>query len=330
MKIPKALVTGGNGFLGSAITKKLLEKGWEVRILARGKTAIPETKENLAWIQADIRDQEKVMRAAEGVDTVFHTAALAGVWGPEEVYRSIHVDGTENVIAACRSAGARLIHTSSPSVVFNGKDMEGVDAACPYPASYSAAYPRTKAEAEKKVREAAEKGLACMILRPHLIWGPGDNHLVPRILARARRLARIGPRNPLIDTVYIDNAAQAHLLADQALAEKAHLSGSIYFVSDNSPTPLWDMVDAILQAGDKPPVTRRIPLKLALGLALFLETIYRVLHLPGEPILTTFTVKEMTTAHWFDIENLIRDTGYTPLISREEGLSRLARHLNRV
>lgn len=324
----QALVTGGNGFLGSAITTMLLEAGWKVRILARGKTGIPEKKEHCVWTEADIRDRDRVMQAAEGVDTVFHTAALAGVWGPEENYRSINVDGTDNVIEACRAAGCRLIHTSSPSVIFDGTDLEGVDASHPYPEHYSAAYPKTKAEAEKKVRQAAAEGLSCMILRPHLIWGPGDNHLVPRILARARRLARIGPKNPLIDTVYIDNAAWAHLLADQALARRPELSGRTYFVSDNSPIPLWDMVNAILHTGGKPAVSRKIPLALAMGLAQLMEKSYAFFRLPGEPLLTRFTVKELSTAHWFDIQDLCRDTGYVPLVSREEGLLRLGRYLS--
>ncbi|TWI73199.1 nucleoside-diphosphate-sugar epimerase [Desulfobotulus alkaliphilus] len=327
MEKKKALVTGGNGFLGSAITRSLLDTGWEVRILARGQTGIPEKKEHLSWIRADIRDRGQVMQAAEGVETVFHTAALAGVWGPEENYRSINVEGTENILEACKAAGCRLIHSSSPSVIFDGSDMEGVDTSHPYPDTYSAAYPKTKAEAEKKVKKAAAEGLPCIILRPHLIWGPGDNHLVPRILARSKRLARIGKGNPPIDTVYIDNAAHAHILADKALAARPELSGNIYFVSDNDPVPLWDMVDAILAAGCKPPVSRRVPLKLARGLASFLEGLYTLFKLPGEPMLTGFTVKELSTAHWFDIEDLCRDTGYAPLVSRKEGLNQLERYL---
>ncbi|MCW7753329.1 NAD-dependent epimerase/dehydratase family protein [Desulfobotulus sp. H1] len=327
MEKNKALVTGGNGFLGSAITRKLLDTGWNVRILARGQTGIPGKKENLSWIQADIRDKEQVMQAVKGVETVFHTAALAGVWGPEENYRSINVEGTENVLTACRSEGCRLIHSSSPSVIFDGSDMEGVGAGHPYPETYGAAYPKTKAEAEKNVSKAAGEGLSCIILRPHLIWGPGDNHLVPRILARSKKLARIGSRNPLIDTVYIDNAAHAHILADTALAARPELSGKIYFVSDKDPVPLWDMVDAILAAGGKPPVSRQVPLKLARGLAIFLEKFYTFFHLPGEPMLTDFTVKELSTAHWFDIEDLCRDTGYAPLVSRKEGLNQLEHYL---
>ena len=171
-------------------------------------------------IQGDVADPRAVSRAVEGCQTVFHTAAKAGIWGPDQDYERINVKGTRNVIAACRAHGSRrIIYSSSPSVVFNGLDMEGVDESVPYSARFEAAYPETKARAEQIILASNTASLATISIRPHLIWGPGDNNLLPRILARARRgqLRRIGSRDPLIDPIYIDNAAEAHLMAADRL-----------------------------------------------------------------------------------------------------------------
>jgi nucleoside-diphosphate-sugar epimerase len=202
--------------------------------------------------------------------------------------------------------------------------MEGVDESVPYPKTYSAPYPHTKALAEKAVSGAAKTELPAVILRPHLIWGPGDNHLVPRILARAERLRRIGNGNNLVDTVYIDNAADAHILAlDRLLADPGGLSGRIYFISQGEPIPLWEMIDKILAAGGKPPVTKRISPSSAYLAGGLMEAVYRLFRIQTEPPLTRFVAKELATAHWFDISAARRDLGYRPAVTTEEGLARL-------
>jgi nucleoside-diphosphate-sugar epimerase len=156
-----------------------------------------------------------------------------------------------------------------------------------------------------------------------LIWGPRDNHLVPRILARARSLRRIGSANKLVDSTYIDNAARAHLLAADRLAENPSISGRAYFISNGEPRPIWGLVNAILAAGNLLPVTRSVPRGLALVAATAHESIWRLLGLSGEPRLTRFLVKELTTAHWFNLSAARRDLGYEPVISIDEGLKRL-------
>ncbi len=174
----RALVTGGGGFLGSAIARKLVARGDAVRSLARGDYPSLRTL-GIETIRGDVADPENVRRAAEGCDIIFHVAAKAGVWGPFADYYRANVEGTRNVISACRALGIhRLVYTSSPSVVFNGRDMEGVDESAPYPAHHEAPYAATKAEAERLVLAANVPDLAVVALRPHLIWGPGDNHLV--------------------------------------------------------------------------------------------------------------------------------------------------------
>jgi 2-alkyl-3-oxoalkanoate reductase len=322
-----ALVTGGGGFLGSAIVRLLRARGDTVRSLSRNH--YPELDVlGVTQIRGDVADAVPVERAVAGCDVVFHVAAKAGVWGPYADYFRANGTGTENVLAACRRYGVhRLVYTSSPSVVFNGRDMEGVDESVPYPAHYEAAYPATKAIAERLVLAANGPDLATVALRPHLIWGPGDNQLVPRILARAGRLRRIGWAPKKIDSIYIDNAAAAHVRAAERLYPGAPIAGRAYFLSQGEPVPLWDLVNRILAAAHLPPVTRTVPASLAYLVGWLLEIGYTILRRRTEPPLTRFVAREMATAHWFDISAARRDLGYEPAISIDEGLRRLEAYL---
>ncbi|MGE0084850.1 MAG: NAD-dependent epimerase/dehydratase family protein [Desulfococcaceae bacterium] len=317
------LVTGGGGFLGKAIVREMILRGERVRSFSR--SFHPELERlGAEQVLGNIADEKAVEKACKGAGVIFHTAAKAGVWGPYKDYYQTNVTGTRNVIAACRSQGtAALIHTSSPSVIFDGRDMEGVNETVPYPAAFHAHYPKTKALAEQEVRQAAADGLKTVILRPHLIWGPEDNHLVPRILARAGKLRIVGECGKKVDTIYIDNAAHAHLLAAEKLLANPRLSGRVYFISQDDPIPLWDMVNAILKAGGLPRVTRRISAKTAYAAGALLEMLYTLLRMKSEPQMTRFLAKELATSHWFDISAAKSDLGYRPLISTEEGLLRL-------
>ncbi|MEE4609037.1 MAG: NAD-dependent epimerase/dehydratase family protein [Desulfobacteraceae bacterium] len=323
----QVLVTGGSGFLGRAIAARLVARGDRVRTLARRFS--PDLQPlGVDQQQGDIADPAAVERACAGMEAVIHTAAKAGVWGPYETYYNPNVRGTQNVIAACRRQQvALLVHTSSPSVVFNGTGMDGVDESAPYPDQFPAPYPETKALAEQAVRAAADPHLRTVCLRPHLIWGPGDPHLAPRILARAGRLRRVGEGANRVDTIYIDNAAEAHLLALDRLAEGPGISGRVYFISQDEPIPLWEMIDRILAAGGKPPVTRSISPKAAYRIGTFCEWLHRTLRLAGEPPMTRFVAAELATSHWFDISAARRDLGYAPEVSIDEGLERLAEWL---
>lgn len=317
-------VTGGGGFLGEAIVRRLKADGHRVRSFSRRRhRALSDL--GIRQILGDIADADAVFGALAGASVVFHTAAKAGVWGDEATYAATNVTGTANVIDACRKHGIRyLVHTSSPSVVFDGSDMAGVDETAPYPAAYHAPYPKTKAAAEQMVHEASGDHLKTVILRPHLIWGPGDNHLIPRILARAARLRRVGDGTNRVDTIYIDNAAEAHVLAAEALMKRPEISGNVYFISQDAPVPLWEMVDAILAAGGLPPVAGSVSAGMARTIGAVLETTYRLLRLPGEPRMTRFVAAELATSHWFDISAAKRDLGYTPRVSTAEGLERLS------
>ena len=326
MKLDEAkhiLVTGGGGFLGGAIVKRLVEKGCPVTSFSRN--LYPKlSKLGVRQIQGDIRQKNAVEDAFKEIDLVFHVAAQTGIWGSYETYYQTNVIGTEHVIAACRKHGIEgLVYTSSPSVVFDGTDMEGVDESVPYPDHYLAPYPATKAMAEKKVLAAAKEGVNTIVLRPHLIWGPEDTALVPRIIARAKRLKKIGDGSNLVDTVYIDNASEAHILAAEKLIENPGLSGKIYFISQGEPIPLWDMVNHILNAAGLPPVRRSIPTRLAVRIGAVMEGIYKTFGIEREPQMTRFLAEELATAHWFDISAARKDLGYEPKVSIKEGLERL-------
>lgn len=320
-----ALVTGGGGFLGQAIVRRLLQRGIETRSFSRTEHAALKEL-GVEQCLGDIADSKAVGLAVRGCDLIFHAAAKPGLWGRYEDYHRTNVVGTKNLIDACLQLGVpRLIYTSSPSVVFGGKDMEGVDESVPYPSHYEAHYPRTKALAEQLVLASNGDRFATTSLRPHLIWGPGDNHLLPRLVSRARsgQLRRIGSRPNLIDAVYVDNAAEAHMNAADRLEPRSPPAGKAYFISQGEPVPMWEMVNRLLEAADAPLVKKSVPTWLAMAFAVCFEIAHRLTQNPAEPRLTRFVVREMSTAHWFNLEAARRDLGYNPKISIAEGLAKL-------
>lgn len=321
----KALVTGGGGFLGKAIVMQLLARGDSVRSLARGD--YPElTKLGVDVRRGDAADLATVLDASKGCDIVFHIAAKAGIWGTKAEYERSNVEATKNVIEACKQNGIdRLVFASSPSVVHAGGGIEGANESLPYPDHYEADYPRTKATAEQLVLAANGPTLRTVALRPHLIWGPGDTNLVPRIVARAKAgmLRKIGDGKALIDTVYIDNAAEAHILAGDRLTPGSPVCGKAYFITNDQPIPVGEMIDRILGAAGLPPEKRTVPAGLAIAGGGLMEAAWRLMGRTDEPRMTRFLAKQLSTAHWFDISAAKRDLGYVPRVSLDEGLKRL-------
>jgi 2-alkyl-3-oxoalkanoate reductase len=324
-----ALVTGGGGFLGTAIVRILAARGDRVRSFSR-RPHPALTPLAVEQAQGDIADARAVEQACRGADVVYHTAAKPPPWGPYRDYHRTNVTGTANVIKACRRCGvARLIHTSTPSVVFDGNDLAGVDESVPYPPRYTDHYSLTKALAEQMVIAAGTEFMQTIALRPHEIWGPEDPHIVARVIARAGHLRRIGGGRNLVDTTYIDNAAAAHVLAADRLQQDSGLSGRVYFISQGEPVSAWDMIDAILKAAGRGPVKGAVPHGLAWAMGFFLEKIYSGLHLAGEPPMTRFIADALARSHWFDISAARRDLGYTPTVSTAVGLERLAAWLRK-
>jgi nucleoside-diphosphate-sugar epimerase len=322
----RALVTGGGGFLGKAIVRRLVERGDWVRTLHRG--LYPDLERlGVEQVRGDIADSHAVEQAVRGVDVVFHVAAKVNMWGPIEPFRLANVVGTENVLAAMRQHSVRkLVFTSSPSVVHGKEDLAGVDESAPYPEEYEAAYAETKAAAERAVLAANSQDLATVALRPHLIWGPEDTNLVPQLVKRARagHLRLVGGGDNLVDTVYVDNAAHAHLLACDRLEPDAVCAGRAYFITNGEPRPLKEIVNGILAAAGLPPVEKTVSLRFALTIGSVVETAHRLLPLRGEPRMTRIIARHLGTTHWYDISAARRDLGYEPLVSFDEGLQRLA------
>jgi len=327
MEIKNVLVTGGGGFLGKAIVKKLVAKN--LRVTSFSRSFYPELeKMGVRQIQGDLVDTSAVVKALEKMDAVYHVAAKFGIWGPLKDYIPVNVTGTRNVIHACKKNKVKqLIYTSSPIVVFNEKDMENVDESVPYPKKYLASYPETKAMAEKLVRSAAENGLNTIILRPHLIWGPGDNHFLPTIVKRAKRLKRVGQKEYLVDTIYIDNAVDAHIMASEKLFENPSLSGNVYFLSQDEPMPIWKFINAFLDAAGLPPMKGQVSERIVYMAGSIVEFVYTIFNIKSEPMITKLGAKELSTSHWFNISRAKRDLGYRPKVSTKEGLLRLKQWL---
>jgi nucleoside-diphosphate-sugar epimerase len=321
----KILVTGGGGFLGGAICRLLRARGDDVVSLARHRYPALDAL-GVVQVEGDIAILDKVVEAATGCDAIIHVAAKPGAWGSYASYYDANVRGTDHALAACDLLGiGRLVYTSTPSVAHAGGDLEGVDESVPYPTHFRAHYPATKAIAEQRVLAANGAKLATVALRPHLIWGPGDNHLLPRILARADagRLRFVGTVRKKIDVVYVDNAAQAHLDALDRLAPGAPCAGKAYFISQGEPIYADDMINRMLAACGRPLETRRVPYPVAYAAGAVLEAVWTVFRLGGEPPMTRFVAEQLATAHWYDIGAARRDLGYAPAISIDEGMARL-------
>lgn len=325
----KVLVTGAGGFLGGAIARKLVSRGHAVRSFSRGEYPALSAL-GIEHARGDLADRDAVRAAAEGCDAIVHTAAKAGVWGAYDEYVRANVVGTENVLYACRAARVpRLVYTSTPSVVHQGGDIEHGDESLPYSKHPSTAYQSTKIEAEKKVLFAQSSALSVVALRPHLVWGPGDPHLVPRIVARARRgrIALPSGGRARIDTVYVDNAADAHVAGLERLEPGAACAGRAYFITNGEPRSLADIVRAILRAANVEATVVPIPSALAHAAGALLETAFRLAKSEREPPLTRFVAEQLSTSHCFDITAAKRDLAWSPAISLDEGFARLAASL---
>jgi len=321
-----ALVTGGGGFLGRAITEQLLARGDTVTILSRGR--YPEVEAlGAKGVQCDLSAPgDTLVNTLRDVDIVFHVASKTGVWGPRESFFSANVTGTRNLLAAAKAAGvSRFVYTSSPSATFDGKDAEGkTEAQAPYPDHFEAPYPESKAVAERAVLEANTADFATTALRPHLIWGPRDPHILPRLITRHKqgRLMRIGAGQNKVGITFIDNAAVAHLQAADVLAPGAPNAGKAYFITDLDPVSLWPWINGFITGVGLPPIQRSVSAGFAKFVGGVLEWVWRTFNRPGEPPMTRFVAAEMATSHWYDLTGARTDFGYAPLVGPEDGLER--------
>ncbi|MGE6649209.1 2-alkyl-3-oxoalkanoate reductase [Shewanella colwelliana] len=335
-QVSRVFVTGAGGFLGKAICQRLVAAGIAVTGFARGD--YPQLRAmGVDMVSGDIADASAVKAAMTGCDLVFHVASKAGVWGSKASYYLPNVDGCRHIIDGCKAHNiASLVYTSTPSVTFAGEDEAGIDESAPYASHYLNYYGESKAIAEQMVVAANgntlanEARLKTVSLRPHLIWGPEDPHLVPRVIerAKAKRLKLVGSEDKLVDTIYVGNAAYAHILAALSLLQENSLAaGKCYFLSNDQPITMAEMLNKILACASLPPVSKRVPSNLAYGVGALLEHVYRLLGKSNEPIMTRFVAKQLSTCHYFDISAAKQDLGYQPIVSIDEGMQALAHWL---
>ncbi|MHB1038653.1 MAG: NAD-dependent epimerase/dehydratase family protein [Pirellulales bacterium] len=326
----KVLVTGAGGFLGLYVVEQLVARGDTVRGLCRHRSAALDAL-GVETIQADLCDHEAAVAACAGMDTVFHVAGTAGIWGPWAHYYDINTLGTRYILEGCRKHGVRrLVYTSSSSVTFDGVDQEGLDESIPYAKRWLCHYPHSKALAEQEVLAAnGLDGLWTCSMRPHLIWGPRDRQLVPRLLARAEagQLCQVDRGTNRIDIIYVENAAAAHIQAADALGPGSPVNGRPYFISQGEPINCWQWINDLLTLAGQPAVTRVMSASAAWVVGSVLEAFYRVFGLTDEPRMTRFLAAQLSRSQYFDISGARRDFGYEPKISTAEGMRRLGAEL---
>lgn len=309
----EVLVTGGRGFLGKHVVRKLLQRGHTVRTLGRSQVDGYGTL-GVKHFQGDVTNVDDVDRAVRGVYAVFHVGAKAGVWGKWEDYYSCNVVGTRNVVAACKKNGVRdLIYTSTPSVVFEKDDIINGDERLPYAKKFLCHYAHTKRIAEEFILQSNDDELRTVALRPHLLWGSGDPHLLPRIVEKARRkeLVQVGNGTNLVDITHVENAAEVHVLAWDAL-NAGCVAGKAYFISDGAPVNLWDWIRGLLKRMELPPIQRTISFRKAYFAGALLEGVFKILPTNEEPPMTRFLACQLAKSHYFNIDAARRDLKFTP------------------
>jgi len=320
----KVLVTGGGGFVGGYVIERLLARGYVVRSLGRSPQPSLEAQ-GVEVICGDLTDASVVSDACNGVDAVFHVAAKAGVWGSWESYYEPNVVGTRNVVKACKKQGVRrLIYTSTPSVVFNRKAISGEGEELPYGRDWLCHYAHTKAIAEREVLAESDEHLKVVALRPHLVFGPGDPHLLPRVIESVvqGRLKIVGAGRSRVDVSYVGNVADAHLDAFDALESRPEVvSGKAYFISQGEPVELWPWVNRILVGLKQAPLKKRIPLPLAYCAGAIAEAIWLIFRKSGEPPITRFVAVELAKDHYFSIDAARNDLGYAVGTKMDEALN---------
>ncbi len=327
----RVVVLGGSGFVGRALVQRLVADGIETAVVARN--AFPEAEGlGVRFLSGDIGDGDFLKNSLVGYDTVFHLASKTGIWGDKEEYYRTNVVGTQNVLDVCRANNIpALVYASTPGVVYQKDDLCGVNERTPYARNFLCNYAQSKAIAEKMVLAANSNNLKTIALRPHLVWGPGDINLIPRLLgqARCRQLKRIGDGHNLVDVTYIDNAVEAFILAAQNLHGPASGAGKPYFISQGEPVNLWNWLNKFLRRLDIPIVEESIPFQKAYLMGMFMEKAFPLARIKREPCMTRFLAVQLAKSHWFSIENANRDLGYFPKVSTAEGINTILQWVNK-
>ncbi len=327
----KVLITGGSGFLGRVTARIMRKAGYDVTILCRGNHRFL-ADEGFSVIRGDICDKTFLINAFNGFDEVHHIASLTSISMVKSPFYRINVEGTRNVIEAClKNRVRKMVYTSSPSVVFDGKNEEMTEESASYPEKFLNPYSETKALAEKMVLDANSNGnLLTVSLRPHLIWGPEDTNLIPRLLKRAEkgRLFIVGNGKNYADLTYVENAALAQLKASESLTEGSLVCGKAYFITNDEPVLLWEFINCILEGIGLDKVERRLSFKTAYILGTGIESVYSLFMINREPVMTRFLASQLSTTHTYSVSKAKEELGYVPKVSMDEGLNKLFSYLN--
>jgi nucleoside-diphosphate-sugar epimerase len=316
----KVLVTGGTSLLGSAVARRLDERGDETTVFQRRPSGLGMHEE-----LGDITDASAVAKAMDGAEAVVHLAARVGVVGSWDDFENTNVGGTATVLSAARQAGvSRLVFVSSPSVAHAGESLVGVGAGPADPEGTSGHYARSKAMGERLALGESDDLLSVVAIRPHLVWGPGDTQLIGRIIDRARsgRLATVGSGAALVDTTYIDNAADA-LVA--ALDRADRLGGRALVVSNGEPRPIGELVARIVSAAGLDEPSMRVPVSVARFGGRLAERWWELRGRTDDPPMTEFLAEQLSTAHWFAQRETREALDWRPTVSLDEGFARLRR-----
>jgi nucleoside-diphosphate-sugar epimerase len=305
---------------GGAVARSLVARGDQVRAFQRR----PAGLEGVEEVLGSVTDADAVRAAAEGAEAVIHMAAKVTVSGPWSAFAEVNIKGVQNVLAAVQAAGVpRLVHVSSPSVAHHGDSRVGAGAGPADPDRARGHYSRSKATGELMALDADGPDLAVVVLRPHLMWGPGDTQLIGRIVQRAKegRLAIVGPGTALIDTTYVDNAVDATVAALDR-CELAH--GEALVISNGQPRPVAELFEQACLAAGVPPARMHVPFRLAWGGGAVVEAAWSALKRDGDPPITRFLAEQLATAHWFDQRRTRELLAWEPSVGLEEGFDRLA------
>ncbi|WP_414842773.1 NAD-dependent epimerase/dehydratase family protein [Kocuria flava] len=321
----RVLVTGASGMLGEHVARRLVARGWTVRLLQRGHAALADQR-NVEEVRGSVTDPDAVARAMDGVDDVVHLAAKVSFAGDWDEFVLTNVTGTRTVLETARRAGARnVVFVSSPSVAHTGTSLVGEPARPADPVRARGHYARSKAAAELLALDADGEQLRVTAVRPHIVWGPGDTQLVERVVDRAAagRLPLLDAGAALIDTTYVDNAAEAVVRALERI-EQAH--GQAFVVSNGQPRPVGELIAGFCRAAGVEPPRRRVPGWAARLAGRVIERVWAVRPGRDEPPMTEFLAEQLSTAHWFDQRRTREVLGWRPEVTVEEGMARLAEH----
>jgi nucleoside-diphosphate-sugar epimerase len=317
-----AFVTGGSGFIGGRLIKRLVGEGVKVRALARSDASAAAVEAlGAEAVRGDLGDRDSMRAGAEGCDTAYHLAAHLGQWGKRDEFIAGNVTGTENALAASRDAEVRrFVHCGTEAALLAGEPLVNVDETAPLRPDSKALYPATKAMAEQVVRSASADGFDAMVMRPRLVWGKGDTTLLPEIVAAmsSGKFAWIGGGQHLTSTTHVDNVVEGLILT----AQKGR-AGDAYFVTDGKPVVFRDFITELVETQGVEPPTRTVPAPIAGVVAATSEGAWRLLHLGGEPPLTRLAVWLSSQECTIDISKARSELGYEPIRTREEGMADL-------